>query len=81
MPNRSSPPHEARDPDALQIELLSSDEDLVEFEALVLEVMVSMIPCVETAEDDCERKLALIFSEAGYRTLSFDRAPRRLHLL
>lgn len=81
MSDRASQPQEARDPDAPKMEVLSSDENLVEFEALVLEVTVSMIPCVETAEEDCERKLALIFGEAGFRTLSFEQAAPRLRLL
>ena len=81
MSNRPSRPQGARDPEAPKMELLSSDENLVEFEALVLEVTGSMIPCVETAEEDCERKLALIFSEAGFRTLLVEQAAPRLRLL
>ena len=80
MFDRPSQPEGARDPASPELELLSSNESLVELEALALEV-VFMNPCVETAEDDCERKLAVIFSEAGFRTLWFEQAAPRLRLL
>ena len=68
MSNRPSQPQVKREPRSPLLRLVTTEEDL---EALALQV----------ADDDCERQLALLFSEAGFRTLAFERAAPRLHLL
>ncbi len=75
MHSRSDQPQYQAEPTPPRLKIVPVDDDLGIF-ALCSAAADAESKAV--AEEECERKLAQIFSDAGYRTLAFERAaPRR----
>ncbi len=75
MHSRSDRPQNQAEPAPPRLKVVPVDEDL---EIFALCSAAADAESKAVAEEECERKLAQIFSDAGYRTLAFERAaPRR----
>ncbi len=78
MHSRSDRPQNQAEPAPPRLKVVPVDDD---HEIFALCFAAADADSEALAEEECERKLAQIFSGAGFRTLAFERAAPRRHML